>query len=184
MKQQSVYAKGRSIVLMTFALCTFAVVSSMAQGRFSAGAELALPMGDFGDAFGTGFGATVRYEAPINDNLSWMGTAGYLAFGEKDDSGFKASIIPINAGLKYYFAGESFAGFYAGAELGFNIVKVKFDYDLPGIGNVSGDNSETEFGFAPQIGYHLPVIDISLRYAIVNDADYLGVRVAYVFGGN
>lgn len=176
MKQQSVYAKAKSVVLMTFALCTFVAVSSMAQGRFSVGAELALPQGDWNDFIGTGFGASVRYEAPINDNLSWMGTAGFLTFGEKDDSGLKATIIPINAGLKYYFNGESFAGFYGGAELGLNFASFKVD------GGES--DSESEFGFAPQIGYHLPNIDISLRYAIISDADYLGLRVAYVFGGN
>ncbi|HYF69989.1 MAG TPA: outer membrane beta-barrel protein [Ohtaekwangia sp.] len=177
MKQQSIYAKAKSVVLMTFALCTFVVVSSMAQGRFSVGAELALPQGDINDAIGAGFGVTARYEAPINDNLSWMGTAGFLTFGEKDDSGVKATIIPINAGIKYYFNGESFTGFYGGAELGLNFASVKIDA-------IDETDSETKFGFAPQIGYHLPVIDISLRYSIIDDIDYLGLRVAYVFGGN
>jgi hypothetical protein len=173
MKQQTVYAKAKSVLLLTAALVIFSVASSFAQGRFSIGANLALPQGDISDYYGIGFGADVRYESPINDNLSWMATAGYLAFGEKDDSGVKLSVIPINAGLKYYFT-ESFNGFYAGAELGFNIAKAKFD---------GGSVSETEFGFAPQIGYHLANFDFALRYAIIDNADFVGLRAAYVFGG-
>ena len=176
MKQQTVYAKAKSVLLLTAALVIFSVASSSAQGRFSIGANLALPQGDFSDFFGTGFGVDVRYEAPINDNLSWMGTAGFLSFGEKDDSGAKVSIIPINAGLKYYFT-ESFNGFYAGAELGFNIAKINYDSDA------IDDDSETKFGFAPQVGYHLANFDFALRYSIIDDADYVGLRAAYVFGG-
>lgn len=164
----------------------------MAQGRISVGAELALPQGDWNDFIATGFGATVRYEAPINDNISWMGTAGFLAFGEKDDSGAKATVIPVNAGAKYYFNGESFTGFYGGAELGLNFATVKVESEVP-VGfdpdtfepiydSREVKDSETKFGFAPQIGYHLPSIDISLRYAIIEDMNYLGFRVAYVLG--
>lgn len=159
------------------ALIAASVSFASAQGRFSVGPEIALPMGDFGDVSGLGIGGTVRYEAPINDNLSWMGTAGYIGFAEKDDLGVKVSIIPIQAGLKYYFT-ESFSGFYAGAELGANIVKAKVDF----LGESFSD-SETKFGFAPQIGYHLSVIDISARYQIIADSDYVGFRIAYVFGG-
>jgi hypothetical protein len=164
-------------ILLTFAAVACLSIASFAQGRFSVGAELALPQGDFGDGFGTGFGASVRYESPINDNISWMGTIGYIAFGEKDNSGVTLSQIPIMAGAKYYFT-ESFGGFYAGAELGLSMGKVKFD---------GGDDSSTDFGFAPQVGYHLGVIDISARYLIVSydgdDANSVGLRVAYVFGG-
>lgn len=168
----------KKLVLTLFA-AVVVTMSSFAQGRPSIGLEVALPMGDFGDAFGTGIGATVRYEGGINDNLNWMGTIGYIAFAEKDDSGVTASAIPLQAGLKYYFT-ESFGGFYAGAELGLHFMKAKFDSDLYDIDS----ESETEFGFAPQIGYQVGNVDIGARYQIVSDADYFGIRIAYVFGGN
>lgn len=171
MKQPTVYTKVKSIVIMTFALCTFIMTSSMAQGRFSVGAELAFPQDDWADFVGVGLGISGRYEAPINENFSWMATAGFLSFGEEDNNDVNVTIIPINGGVKYYFNGSSFDGFYAGAELGLNFV--------------GGDaDSETELGFAPQIGYHLPVVDISLRYSLVDDFDYVAFRVAYVFGSN
>lgn len=170
----------KKLVLSIVAMFVISV-ASFGQGRFSGGLELALPMGDFADGVGTGFGVSARYEAPINDNLSWMATAGYLTFGGKSDTFIdNVSIIPVNAGLKYYFGGESFNGLYAGGELGLNFVSVKTkETDF----TESGSASETEFGFAPQIGYQFGNIDISGRYAIVSDADYFGVRVAYVFGG-
>jgi hypothetical protein len=166
----------KKLVVM-MALIAASVSFASAQGRFSVGAELGLPMGDFGDISGLGIGGTVRYESAINENLNWMGTAGYISFAEKDDYGVKVSIIPIQAGLKYYF-NESFNGFYGGAQIGFNIVKAKTDF----LGE-SVSASDTEFGFAPEIGYHLSVIDISARYQVISDADYVGFRIAYVFGG-
>jgi|SRR5688572_30027224 len=152
-----------------------------AQGRFSVGAELALPQSDLGDAVGMGFGGSVRYEAPINENLSWMGTVGFLTFGEKDDSGVKATMIPVLAGAKYYFT-ESSNGFYAGAELGLTFATTKFSF-----GGESDSNNSSEFTFGPQLGYHLANIDISARYLIMKiedgDANSIGFRTAYVFGG-
>ena len=165
----------KKLVLSIFAVCAISV-ASFAQGRFSAGLELGFPMGDFADLSGMGIGISGRYEAGINENLNWMGTIGYLSFAEKDDIGAKVSIIPIQAGLKYYFT-ESFNGFYAGAELGFNMVKVEIDNDF-----FEGSESETEFGFAPTIGYHLGNLDFGARYQIINDADFFGIRAAYVFG--
>ncbi len=55
-----------------------------------------------------------------------MATFGFISFTEKDDLDRQASIIPIQGGLKYYFD-NSFSGFYAGVELGLNVVKVKWD---------------------------------------------------------
>jgi hypothetical protein len=164
-------------VLFT-ALILCAAMTAFSQGRFSAGAEVVLPQGDWNDFVSTGFGVSVRYESPINENISWMGTAGYVMFGEKDDSGLKISMIPVMAGAKYYF-NESFNGFYGGLEAG--LVFAKSDVD-------GGDSeSETEFGFAPQIGYHIANLDFSVRYTLLKvndeDANSIGLRVAYVFGG-
>jgi hypothetical protein len=160
-------------VILSLAVICIAGASAFAQGRFSVGAEVALPQGDWSDFVGVGIGGSVRYESAINDNLSWMGTAGYISFAEKDDSGLKFSMIPVQAGLKYYF-NESFNGFYGAAELGITFAKAEF-------AGVSA--SDSEFGFAPSVGYHLGNIDISARYQIISDANYLGFRVAYVFGG-
>jgi hypothetical protein len=165
-------------VLLSIVAVVAISAASFGQGRFSIGPEIALPMGDWSDAIGLGIGGSLRYEGTINDNLNWLVTAGYLSFAEKDNSGLKFSAIPVQAGLKYYFT-ESFNGFYGGVDLGIHALKAKADID--GFGSISA--SETKFGIAPSIGYHLASVDISAKYQIISDANYLGFRVAYVFGG-
>lgn len=162
-----------------FTIFAIACISfaTLAQGRWSVGAELALPAGDWEDFVSTGFGASARYERPINDNLSWMATAGVLVFSGKD---FYSSIswiqVPVHGGIKYYFS-ESFNGFYAGAELGFTSVSASSTDSFSSV-------SETKLSYAPLVGYHLGKIDIGAKYQLVDGADYIGFRVAYVFGGN
>ncbi|TXI71621.1 MAG: porin family protein [Cyclobacteriaceae bacterium] len=171
----------KKVVLTMFVACC--AVASFAQGRFSVGPEVALPMGDFADAVGLGIGGTVRYEAPISGNLNWTATAGFLSFMKETaetpfgDVETSATAIPIQGGIKYYFT-ESFNGFYAAGELGVHLYKVKAE-----LAGESDDASETEFSFAPGVGYHLGSIDIAARYQIAGDGDYLGFRIAYVFGG-
>lgn len=164
----------KKVVITLF--IAFCATASFAQGRFSVGPELAIPQGDWADVYAFGIGASVRYESPITDNLSWMGTVGTTSFllkSEFSDADISTLLIPINAGLKYYFT-ESFTGFYGGIEAGINIAMVSFDGE---------SESESRFGFAPQLGYHLGAVDIAARYQIIEDANYIGLRVAYVFGG-
>lgn len=157
-----------------------------AQGRFSGGLELGLPVGSFGDIANIGIGASGRYEAPIQDKLNWTGTVGFLSFGGKSVSGFSygsSTIIPIQGGIKYYLQ-ESFNGFYVGGELGFSIASfstpsvVVFGQTISG-----GSVSSTKFSFAPGAGYHVGNLDFSARFQIVSDLNYFNIRAAYVFGG-
>lgn len=176
-------------------------------GRLSIGAELALPMGTFGDQSGMGFGVSARYEMPMGDNLALMGTVGYLTFGKKslDVLGYKYeytnSFIPIQVGAKYYFT-EQQNGLYGSFQLGITMFSSKFSYTVPAqaavvIGGVtyspavaehtvSSTGNSSELSFAPGLGYHLDNIDLGLSYQIVSatggSLSYLGVRIAYVLG--
>lgn len=171
MKQNNVYKKS----LLALAFSFFAVTGALAQ--FSLGAELAMPMGSpFSDAVGIGFGGSVAYDGAINDNLSWSGRVGYISFAGKSGNPYNTNIIPITAGIKYYFT-ESNAGFYGAGDLGMFL----------GSSSAPGSTSESKFGFAFGVGYRLTNIDIGLKYNIISysgfDANNLGLRVAYVFGG-
>jgi hypothetical protein len=164
------------IVLVCAALMAISGNDAKAQGQFSGGLELGLPLGTFGDFAGIGFGLSGRYQAPIQDKLNWTVNAGFLSFSGKDISlgGFgtiKASsttIIPITGGVQYYFT-ESNNGLYAGADLGFYIA--------------SSASSETRFGFAPGLGYRTGNLDFNFKFNIVSDINFLNIRAAYVFGG-
>ena len=64
------------VVLVLISAATFAQ-----NGRFSVGAEVAIPGGDYSDNASTGFGGGLRYEMPMGDNLGLMATLSYLTFG-------------------------------------------------------------------------------------------------------
>ena len=167
--------------LLALAFSFFTVTGAFAQ--FSLGLELALPMGDFGDVFNMGFGGSVNYTKPINDNISWTAYAGYQTFSAKDDvvgsgNSLTYSAIPIMGGIKYYFQ-ESGAGLYGELDLGFIFETVSSD--IGGFG--SSSVSETDFGITPALGYKVSSFDISARYNIVDEANRLAFRIAYVFGG-
>lgn len=176
--------------------------SMMAQdNRFSAGLEVALPMGDFGDAAGIGFGATLGFELPVGDNLGIIAQAGYINFTAKDITvdlgpfgsatveGVSSAAIPIQVGAKYYFT-DNQEGFYAGALTGIHLFSAE------------GSDGSTSFGVAPLLGYIIGEnIDIALRYQLLFDTQettvivgtsvttestsvtnsYLGLRAAYMF---
>ena len=148
----------------------FVLAVSPAFSQFSAGLNLGLPSGDWSNFWGTGFGADVRYEAPIQDKLNWTASAGFLSFSGKTYQGFSASsvtAIPILGGIKYYFQ-ESNAGFYGAADIGFVIIS-------------GSGNSVNRFAFSPGVGYRLEKFDFSFRYNAVSDFNYIGLRAAYIF---
>lgn len=161
-------------LLLVMALTVLSSTATFAQ--FSAGLELGLPMGTFGDTNGLGFGVSGRYEAAINDNLSWNATLGYISYTGKDYSipgfgvipGVSFAMIPITGGIKYYFT-EIDNGFYGSADLG--------------IWLASGSGSSgSEFGISPGLGYRVGSFDIGARYNIVGNVSTLGFRFGYVFG--
>lgn len=117
-------------------------------------------------------GATFKYEAPIAEQLHVTGTAGFISVRGEEIGGIdmpNLSYIPLKAGLKYYAAGN----FYIDGEIG------------AGIG--VSDLMDTEFLFAPGIGYSFPVsnnsfVDLSARYESVGKSvNNLGIRLGYSF---
>ncbi len=176
-------------VILVFA---FAVNNTIAQGKnyLGIGANLALPMGSFGDVAGVGIGGTVSFEMEFTPNITGIASAGYLAFGGEDFTGpdyswsYSYSDIPIMAGIKYYFTPG--VPFYAIGQIGFQM----FDshYEATGFGyDYSGSGTSTEFAFSIGAGYEVPIgknaaLDLTGTFNLVSDLNYLGARVAYRFG--
>ena len=177
-------------------------------GRFSVGLEIALPSGTFGDAAGTGFGASLRYEMPMGDNLGLTGTAGYITYGKKtidlgggDTWSYTYSFIPILVGAKYYFT-EQQSGFYGMFQLGVTMLSDKIEETTAAqpalyIGNIqyqaATPESTTSTTFTGSyltyglgVGYALSNIDLYAGYTTVSSegasSSWLGLRLAYVFG--
>ncbi|MDX9750548.1 MAG: outer membrane beta-barrel protein [Flavobacteriales bacterium] len=165
------------------------------ESRFSAGLELAMPMGDWADFTGFGFGVSLGYEIPVGDNLGVLAQAGYINFSGKDFEidmgplgtttieGASLGAIPIQVGAKYYFS-DNQEGAYLGVLTGLHIMS----------SSAEGAESNTNFGVAPMFGFFVTEnIDLALRYQMLFDknevtdesttSSYLGLRAAYMFGG-
>jgi len=186
------------LIAITFVAILISSQYSVAQnGRFSLGAEVGIPMGDFGDAANAGFGGSIRYEMPLSGNLALTGTVGYMVFSGKDQTilgftikGSDWSMIPIQVGAKYYFT-EQQNGFYGMVELGVHSSSIKSPeytttyFGVP-ITVPSATATSTDLSYAPELGYHLANIDLGLRYQMISTSgsstSYLGLRLAYVFG--
>ena len=173
-----------------------------ANAQFSAGLDVALPLGDFSEASSFGFGASVAYDFPLSDQMSVGGQAGYTLFpaktpdGAPDDYSASYANIPILGNFKYYFA-DNTNGFYGMASVGISIFSSKIEYTYESFEFVNGnfvtteetfkaDNSGSYLTFAPGIGMILnEKIDLSARYMFISSegssTSYMNVRAAYVF---
>lgn len=180
---------------LLFVLVLFLAVTTSNAQKFSlsVGPEVALPMGDFGDFAGTGFGGTVRFEYPFNNQLVGIVDAGYLMWGgeEFDLGGFGKvttdySAIPILAGVKYYFG----PNFYALAQAGIHMFTFDAESEISFLGSTtktSSSASESKFGAGAGIGYELALgsmmLDLNAKYQMVaDDLSYVGVRAGLKFG--
>jgi opacity protein-like surface antigen len=179
-------------VILFFA---FTLNNTLAQGKnyLGIGANLALPMGDFSDFAGVGIGGTASFEIEFTPNITGIGSAGYLSFGGKDfsdpyyDYSYSYSVIPIMAGIKYYFTPG--IPFYGIGQIGFQIFNDNLTTNVivPGYPNYGASASSTEFALSIGAGYEVPIgnnaaLDLTGTFNLISDLNYLGARVAYRFG--
>ncbi|MBL7952974.1 MAG: hypothetical protein JNM62_14795 [Flavobacteriales bacterium] len=179
-------------IILSMAAVTLAGGLLAQSNQLSLGVDLALPLGDFGDAYSLGVGPTVGFEVPVGDNLGVTLQAGYdilMVKSELSDFVKSASMIPVQAGLKYYFM-EQQEGFYGHGQIGIHATSVKSEeFTILGVTIPSETASSTNLSWAIGAGYMMEKLDIGLRYnSISPDSDvdgakassYIGLRVAYV----
>jgi hypothetical protein len=172
-------------ILLAIVLIAGFTTTSKAQISIGAKAGIAMPMGDFGDSYGMGFGGSAIGEYALNDNMAVGLNVGFYTFGGKDlPSGVTASfnIIPIIADFKYFFMTEGFMP-YVGAGLGMYMMTSKSETSL-----MSFSVSESGFGFAPKAGFWMGEgfkYGASLEYNIVSFAStsvgHLGINVGVIY---
>jgi outer membrane protein W len=164
--------------------------------QISLGADIALPMGDFGDGYSLGIGPTAGFELPVGDNLGVTLQVAYdilMPKSELKDFIKSSSMLPAQVGLKYYFQ-EQQNGFYGQAQLGIHNMHSKTkDIDLGGVTVEGVSTSSSNFSWAIGVGYQLEKLDLGLRYnSISPDSDiegakassYIGLRIAYLLSLN
>ncbi|MBC7422156.1 MAG: hypothetical protein H7334_01745 [Ferruginibacter sp.] len=163
----------KKIIMFTLvALCASgAVMAQRSQNfKFSVGTELLFPTGSFATGYSFGIGATAQAEIPVQQNLNVTGTTGIIFYNGKSLGGVKntgLNIIPIKAGVKYFFTD----GIYGAAQLGIGIL------------NKGGG---TAFAYTPAIGYEFRTrrgraLDVSFKYDGYSVKDYI-TRIGNVGG--
>ncbi|MDX1364794.1 hypothetical protein [Arenibacter latericius] len=146
--------------------------------KIGVGAEIGLPVGDFSEAYNMGFGATGKIYYGLNENANITGTLGYIHFGLDGGSDVNGHLgmIPIMFGYNH-----DFDGFYVEPQVGLVAINSKVNMSNTGFGNFGGSSSSTEVSLSIGGGYNMEDWDFGVRYQIVNNANFLGLRVAYNF---
>jgi hypothetical protein len=184
--------------MVPFAAATFAVslpAWSQTEPKMTIGADgaLVLPLGDWADFAGLGFGALARFEYNVSEQLAATARAGYIVHLEKDDR-YRTSELPLLGGIRYAF-GRLDDGMYLGAEAGL----VNFTLTRPvaaatvglvgsssaGYGEKSSD-TKLKFGGTVGVGYRSDRIDGRAGLFVVSLGDLeetmgLLVTVGYSF---
>lgn len=170
-------------IYFVLALTCISVLSYAQQGfhKVNVGAEIALPLGNFGNAYGIGFGATGKAFYGISEQGDITGTLGYMRFGMKGGTDMMSGsmgMIPIMFGYRH-----DFGGFYGEPQLGLMMVssKVKFDDMGLGLSGLSGTHSQTKVSFGLGGGYVFGDWDLGARFQIIDNLNFLGLRIGYNF---
>lgn len=192
--------------VLLFSLLATSITSTAQSGRFSVGAEAALPLGNNIYSKGSypyGGGLSFRYEKPIGDKIGVTGTIGgqYFFTSVLVSGGSGASfafnlteyntvIVPIMVGGKYYIKGQQ-DGFYGSFEMGLAVAigstkGTSFSVVGGSVPNTFANGTTTNFAFAPGFGYHLSRVDFGMRYQSIAGKDgsfnTLNLRIGFVFG--
>ncbi|MFT4662273.1 MAG: hypothetical protein ACI9AT_000898 [Ulvibacter sp.] len=175
------------LITTGIALC-FCVLFSNVKAQdlmISAGVDLVMPLGDFGDFASFGAGIAVGAEYGISDNIGLTVQTGYdLLFVDSEIDFIKSmSIIPAQAGLKYYFD-EVGSGVYAHGQVGIHSMSITAE-------DVAGGETESDSNLSFAIGGGIFVnenLDLGLRFNIITSGEdgvdasnYIGVRAGYNF---
>ena len=177
----------KKVLILVFVLFGLGALNSQAQINVGATVGAQLPMGNFGDAYNTGFGFNLSGKYMLNDNMAVGLNLGYNAFGSEIE-GFKSSMMPITALFEYQFGDGPFKP-YVGADLGLYIFGYKIEMTIMGQ-TIKESGSDMYFGFAPVAGVLYGLSDNlslngNLKYNFVmseGDAStFLGINVGVVY---
>jgi hypothetical protein len=143
-------------LFFTAIIAVFSMTSMNAQGTFSAGVNLGLPVGDAGDVFTFAVGLDLNYMFEVADSFDAGIATGYSqAFLDSDFTGDDFQFAPIAAAGRYSVSEE----FVLGADLGYAI----------------GINDGNDGGF-----YYRPMVGYNISEKMMINASYVGISLDLV----
>ncbi len=129
--------KIKLVVLLV--IFTGSFISAQSKFGIGVGGTFVSPTGDFADVYENGFGGTVALTYDLTNNLQLSLSSGYSQLSFNNDrvneilSAFglnvnvdvdaKLKLIPVMAGVKYFFTESDFKP-YASADLGLHIISI------------------------------------------------------------
>lgn len=146
-------------ILYTAVALAALVCAQPSHAGFGISPRVALPLGDFGDTVGMGFGASVVTDTPVRGGLS------FLTFGEGD------------------FGSATAMGLFAGYERQVGGVDVKIDVNLMRISQEVLEvdlGTETKIKITPGVGYTMGKLAAEIDYDIAGD--WAGINLYYSLG--
>ncbi len=135
---------------------------------------IGVPLGNFGDAAGIGFGPLVRFEHNLIPKLNLTGRVGFIYHLGKDvgTATITYTEIPVLVGAKY----DVTDAIYGAAEIG--VIRTGASVK---IGGTTGSSSDTNLGLTLGGGYKLNAIDIRAGLHIL-DLGHAGDSMELVVG--
>jgi hypothetical protein len=177
-----------TFVALLLGVILLPLMNAAAQGQMSVGAglDLMLPVGAFGDAWGTGFGGTAEFDYSLSPHSAITGKTGYISWSGKSGVTGSCSGVPLLVGLKYYTRltpPEGNVHVYGHLELGLTFVSWSVTGHI-----ITVSETETSFTLVPSIGAEIAAgpkgaVDVSVRYYDMTKAGggrgSIGFRAGY-----
>ncbi len=176
------------LLILIASTCIALIAGAQEKGSIHIGAGIdgAFPLGDFGEGYGFGIGASAKGMYGINDAGQATLTLGFLRFGMKDGNELfsgSTSLIPVLVGYRHRFS-----DLYAEGQVGLTAVRTSIkikDAGLASLAGLSASESATHFGYAVGAGYLMGNLDLGLRFQGVaaegGSLNFVALRVAYNF---
>lgn len=171
------------VLFIAFSTCTyFMATAQKGDILIGAGVDIGLPIGNFGDGYGIGIGASAKGLYGISDAGQVTLTLGYLHFGMKDGSDLvsgSTALIPFLPGYRHRFG-----NLYAEGQVGLTVLRtsVKIKDNDYGFG---GNTSATHLGYGIGGGFLMGNWDLGLRFQGVSGSggslDFVAAKIAYNF---
>jgi hypothetical protein len=178
------------LTMTALALLVPARASAQSTMSVGAGVDLMLPVGSFGDSWGTGFGGTAEFDYIASPKFSVTGKIGYLTWSSKNlPTGWSATYsgVPLLAGIKWYpsFIPKGAVSIYGHFEMG--IMFGSLSTSGPAGRTYPFAAAGSDFTIVPSFGVEIPAgtngdIDISARYFDISKKGSIGFRAGYKMG--